>query len=167
MRKQLQHSFTPAPGRSPHCQMVWLPALASGLQLCSQADAGLYVQHHATFVPLPSQLLGQVCSAVYTFVAANRPATAGVTALYPARSTCYRDYAHGGIRLVDIRSQLTALQAKIMAAYWSLSTFPGWLSWPSACTALGTAFLCRACPSSCMSGSWAAFCPCPPSFCIF
>jgi hypothetical protein len=66
---------------------------------------------HATFVPLPSQLLGQVCSAVYPFVAAKRPATDGVAALCPARSTCYRDFANGGIRLVDIRSQLTALQA--------------------------------------------------------
>jgi hypothetical protein len=65
--------------------------------------------YHARFVPLPLQLLGQVCSAVYTFVAANRPATAGVAALYPARSTYYRDFAHGGIRQVDIRSQLTTL----------------------------------------------------------
>jgi hypothetical protein len=83
--------------------MVWLQALASGTQLCGQADPCLCVSYHATFVPLPSQLLGQVCSALYTFVAANRPATAGVAGLYLTMSTCYRDFAHGGIRLIDIR----------------------------------------------------------------
>jgi hypothetical protein len=34
----------PAEAQSPHCQMVWLPALAPGPQLCCQADASLYVQ---------------------------------------------------------------------------------------------------------------------------
>jgi hypothetical protein len=47
----------------------------------------------------------------------GRSYVAAVAALYPVKSTCYRDFAHGSIRLVDIRSQLTALQAKIIGRF--------------------------------------------------
>jgi hypothetical protein len=45
--------------------------------------------------------------------------------LYPIRSTCYRDFSHGGIRLADIRSQLTALRAKIIGRFLE----PEYLPW--------------------------------------
>lgn len=70
---------------------------------------------HATFIPVPQQLLGQLTSAVYTFVAANRPITAGAASMFPNRDVCIRDTSQGGISLVDIRGQLAALQAKVIA----------------------------------------------------
>jgi hypothetical protein len=60
------------------------------LQLAKQMLVSMF-SCHATFVPLPSQLLGQVCSAVYPFVAAKRLTTAGVEALYPAPGLAAQD----------------------------------------------------------------------------
>ena len=37
--------------------------------------------YHGTFIPVPEQLLRQLCTSVYTFVAANRPVVAGATSL--------------------------------------------------------------------------------------
>jgi hypothetical protein len=70
---------------------------------------------HATFIPVPQQLLAQLSSAIYTFVAGNRPLTASVGSLYPSREVCTRVASQGAISLVDIRGQLAALQAKIIA----------------------------------------------------
>lgn len=71
--------------------------------------------YHATFISVPQPVLAQLTAAVYTFVAANRPLTAGAAALFPSRDVCIRDTSKGGISLVDIRGQLAALQAKIIA----------------------------------------------------
>ena len=70
--------------------------------------------YHGTFIPVPEQLLRQLCTAVYIFVAANRPVVAGAAHLYPSRDVSSRAEEQGGIALVDIRAQLTALQAKII-----------------------------------------------------
>ena len=39
--------------------------------------------------------------------------------MFPNRDVSIRDFSQGGISLVDIRGQLAALQAKIIAASWS------------------------------------------------
>ena len=71
-------------------------------------------KNHGTFIPVPEQLLRQLCTAVYIFVAANRPVVAGAAHLYPSRDVSSRAEEQGGIALMDIRAQLTALQAKII-----------------------------------------------------
>ena len=68
--------------------------------------------YHATFIPRPLGIRLQVCTAIYTFVAADRPADAGAGQLYPARDTCALPITQGGIGLVAIQQQLAALQAK-------------------------------------------------------
>ncbi len=92
--------------------------------------------YHGTFIPVPEQLLRQLCTSVYTFVAANRPVVAGAALLYPSRDVSSRTLQQGGIALVDIRAQLTALQANIIGRFleperiaWK-SFFGSWLSMP-------------------------------------
>jgi len=92
--------------------------------------------YHGTFIPVPEQLLRQLCTSVYTFVAANRPVVAGAALLYPSRDVSNRTLQQGGIALVDIRAQLTALQANIIGRFleperiaWK-SFFGSWLSMP-------------------------------------
>jgi len=92
--------------------------------------------YHGTFIPVPEQLLRQLCTSVYTFVAANRPVVAGAGLLYPSRDDSSRTLQQGGIALVDIRAQLTALQANIIGRFleperiaWK-SFFGSWLSMP-------------------------------------
>ncbi|CAL5220132.1 g2089 [Coccomyxa viridis] len=46
--------------------------------------------YHGTFIPVPEQLLRQLCTAVYTFVAANRPVVAGAAHLHPSRDVSSR-----------------------------------------------------------------------------
>ena len=70
--------------------------------------------YHATFIPMPLSIRLQVSTAIYTFVAAGRPADAGVGQLYPARETCALPITQGGIGLLAIQQQLTALQAKVI-----------------------------------------------------
>ena len=73
------------------------------------------VTYHATFIPVPEDLLDRLCRALRTFVAANRPVIPGTSAwLYPGEDTCFRAAKDGGIALVDIRSQILALQAKVL-----------------------------------------------------
>ena len=73
------------------------------------------VTYHATFIPVPQDLLQRLCRAIHTFVAANRPVTPGAAAaLFPGKDVCFRAAAHGGIALVDIRAQILALQAKVV-----------------------------------------------------
>ena len=69
-------------------------------------------RYHGTFKPVPEQLLRQLCTSLFTFVAANRPVVAGAARLYPSRDVSSRALQESGIALVDIRAQLTALQAK-------------------------------------------------------
>ncbi|BDA49663.1 LINE-1 retrotransposable element ORF2 protein [Coccomyxa sp. Obi] len=48
------------------------------------------VTYHATFIPVPSQLEKRLCTALHTFVAANRPVLGGTSArLYPGKDTCF------------------------------------------------------------------------------
>ena len=70
--------------------------------------------YHATFIPMPLGIRSQVCTAIYSFVAAGRPADAGAGQLYPARDTCALPITQGGIGLVAIQQQLAALQAKVI-----------------------------------------------------
>ena len=70
--------------------------------------------YHATFIPMPLGIRLQVCTAIYTFVAVDRPADAGAGQLYPARDTCALPVTQGGIGLVAIQQQLAALQAKVI-----------------------------------------------------
>ena len=70
--------------------------------------------YHGTFVPVPADILRQLCTSVYTFVAANRPAAAGAAHLFPSRAISARTLQQGGIALVDIPAQLTVPQAKII-----------------------------------------------------
>ncbi|CAL8467796.1 g7339 [Coccomyxa elongata] len=75
------------------------------------------VTYHATFIPVPEHLLARLCRAIHTFVAANRPVISGTQApLFPGKAACFRAPKDGGIALVDIRSQIPALQAKGQAA---------------------------------------------------
>ena len=92
--------------------------------------------YHGTFVPVPADILRQLCTSVYTFVAANRPAAAGAAHLFPSRAISARTLQQGGIALVDIPAQLTALQAKIIGRLlepervpWK-AYFSGWLAMP-------------------------------------
>ena len=93
--------------------------------------------YHGTFVPVPADIiLRQLCRSVYTFVAANRPAAAGAAHLFPSRAISARTLQQGGIALVDIPAQLTALQAKIIGRLlepervpWK-AYFSGWLAMP-------------------------------------
>ena len=68
--------------------------------------------------------------------AANRPVVAGTAHLYPSRDVSSRAVDQGGIALVDIRAQLTALQAKVIGRLleperiaWK-AFFNNWLSMP-------------------------------------
>ncbi|CAL8470818.1 g10360 [Coccomyxa elongata] len=73
------------------------------------------VTYHATFIPVPEHLLARLCRAIHTFVAANRPVISGTQApLFPGKAACFRAPKVGGIALVDIRSQISALQAKVI-----------------------------------------------------
>ncbi|BDA45595.1 probable LINE-1 retrotransposable element ORF2 protein at N-terminal half [Coccomyxa sp. Obi] len=74
------------------------------------------VTYHATFIPVPSQLEKRLCTALHTFVAANRPVLGGTSArLYPGKDTCFHAVKDGGIALVDLRAQILALQAKVVS----------------------------------------------------
>ena len=72
------------------------------------------VTYHATFVPVPRELLERLCRAIHTFVAANRPVTGSAAALFPGKATCSRAGQNGGIALVDLSAQILALQAKVL-----------------------------------------------------
>ena len=65
--------------------------------------------YHGTFVPVPADILRQLRTSGYTFVAAIRPAAAGAAHLFPSRASSARTLQQGGIALVDIPAQLTAL----------------------------------------------------------
>ncbi|BDA47098.1 Transposon TX1 uncharacterized 149 kDa protein [Coccomyxa sp. Obi] len=74
------------------------------------------VTYHATFIPVPNQLEKRLCTALHTFVAANRPVLGGTSArLYPGKDTCFHAVKDGGIALVDLRAQILALQAKVVS----------------------------------------------------
>ena len=92
--------------------------------------------YHGTFIPVPADILRQLCTSVYTFAAANRPAAAGAAPLFPSRAISSRTLQQGGIALVDIPAQLTALQAKIIGRLlepegvpWK-AYFSSWLAMP-------------------------------------
>ena len=94
------------------------------------------ITYHGTFVPVPADLLQQICTAIYTFVAANRPAAAGAAHLFPCRDISSSPLQQGGIALVDIPAQLSALQAKIIGRLlepehmaWKI-LFHSWLAMP-------------------------------------
>ncbi len=70
--------------------------------------------YHATFVPVPRELLERLCRAIHSFVAANRPVTGSAAALFPGKATCFRAGKDGGIALVDLSAQILALQAKVL-----------------------------------------------------
>ena len=72
------------------------------------------VTHHASFIPMPPQLLDRLCRAIHTYVAANRPVTGSAAALFPGKEACFRTVTDGGIALVDLRAQILALQAKVL-----------------------------------------------------
>jgi hypothetical protein len=90
------------------------------LSLLGRADVvkqvlAAMVTYHATFIPVPQDLLQRLCRAIHTFIAANRPLTPGAAAaLFLGKEVCYRAAADGGIALVDIRAQILALQAKVV-----------------------------------------------------
>ena len=65
--------------------------------------------YHGTFAPVPADILRQLCTSVYTFVAVDRPAAAGVAHLFHSRAISARTLQQGGRALVDIPGQLTAL----------------------------------------------------------
>ncbi|CAL8463345.1 g2879 [Coccomyxa elongata] len=74
------------------------------------------VTYHATFIPVPEHLLTRLCRALHTFIAANRPVIGGTQAPpFPGKEACFRAAKDGGIALLDIRSHISALQAKIPA----------------------------------------------------
>ena len=92
--------------------------------------------YHGNFIPVPADTLRQLCTSVYTFVAANRQAAAGAAHLYPSRAMSTRTLQQGGIALVDIPAQVTALQAKIIGRLlkpervpWK-AYFSSWLAMP-------------------------------------
>nr|BAA25763.1 reverse transcriptase [Chlorella vulgaris] len=126
------------------------------------------VTYHATFIPVPQDLLQRLCRAIHTFVAANRPVTPGAAAaLFPSKDVCFRAAAHGGIALVDIKAQILALQAKVVGRLlepeqlaWK-ANFDHWLY-------RSTAWLAAQEPGTCQrggstSGSWEDSCSSPPS----
>ena len=99
------------------------------------------VTYHATFVPVPRELLERLCRAIHTFVAANRPVTGSAAALFPGKATCFRAGKDGGIALVDLSAQILALQAKMLGRLlepeqldWK-AFFDFWLHRSAACLA--------------------------------
>ena len=110
-------------------------SLLGGAHVAKQALVSIFT-YHGTFVPVPADILRQLCTSVYTFVAAKRPAAAGAAHLFPSRAISARILQQGGIGLVDIPAQLTALQAKIISRLaepervpWK-AYFSGWLAMP-------------------------------------
>ena len=97
----------PAAPRQAHRTLVRLPARPPGQGTCRQAVLVSMFTYHATFVPMPADLLRQLCTSVYTFVAANRPAAAGAAHLFPSRAISARSLQQGGIALVDIPAHIT------------------------------------------------------------
>ena len=120
--------------------------------------------YHGTFIPVPEKLLRQLCTSVYTFVAANRPVVAGAARLCPSRDVSSRALDEGGIAIVDIRAQLIALHSKIIGCLLKPQRTPWrtffdiWLSMTSQHSSSS------AHPrSSSTSGSSADTCPSPAS----
>ena len=137
-------TLRPAHSTQPSCQRLDRRiARWSGFRLSLLGRAHVAKQvlvsmftYHGTFVPVPADILRQLCTSVYTFVAANRPAAAGAAHLFPSRAISARTLQQGGIALVDIPAQLTALQAKIIGRLlepervpWK-AYFSGWLAMP-------------------------------------
>ena len=107
--------------------MVRLPLIAAGTQLCGQAGPGVHVH-------LPCHLHTRTAAAHRAadfshlhLRGGRRPFTAGVAPMFPNRDTSIRDVSQGGIGLVDIRGQLAALQAKVIARLLE----PEFLPWKS------------------------------------
>ena len=87
----------------PHTAIVtWVEACIarlSGFRLsmlgrayvAKQVQASM-VTYHATFMPVPRELLKRLCRAIHTFAAANRPVTGSgsAAALFPDKATCFR-----------------------------------------------------------------------------
>lgn len=74
--------------------------------------------YHATFVPVPSDILAYTVRLVMSYVASPSPASGErgrAARLFPRREVCAMEWAEGGIRLVDIELMIQALQAKIIA----------------------------------------------------
>ncbi|CAL5228483.1 g11626 [Coccomyxa viridis] len=74
--------------------------------------------YHGTVIPVTKQLR-QLCTAVYIFVAANRPVVAGAAYHPPSRGVSSRAVPLGGIAFVDIRAHS---RPRSSATCWSLST---------------------------------------------
>ncbi len=79
------------------------PSVVS-VAVAKQVLASMITQH-ATFVPVPRELLEWLCRTMHTFVAANRPVTGSAAALFPGKATCFRTGKDGGIALVDLSAQ--------------------------------------------------------------
>ncbi len=71
------------------------------------------VTYHATSIPLPSLLKKSLCTALHTFVAANKPVLGGTAAqLHLWKDTCFRAVVDSGIALVDLKSPDPGTPAK-------------------------------------------------------
>ena len=66
--------------------------------------------YHGTLVPVPADILRQLCTSVYTFVAANRPAAAGAAHLFPSRAISARTLYANGSRSNDARLYSTVVR---------------------------------------------------------
>ena len=62
--------------------------------------------YHDTFVPVPADILRQLCTSVYTFVAANRPAAAGAAHLFPSISVGAAASAYAGAFCDDMAAMI-------------------------------------------------------------
>ena len=72
------------------------------------------VVYHVTFIPIPEHLLTGLCRALHTASQQTCQSSAAHRRhCFPARTPASAE-KDGGISLVDIRSQISALQAKVI-----------------------------------------------------
>ena len=70
--------------------------------------------YFATFVSPPDALRKDISNIIYAYIAGS-PSPQATPHLYPNREVSSLPYDTGGVRLVDIRIQISALQAKLIA----------------------------------------------------
>ena len=115
--------------------------------------------YHGTFISVPADIPRQLCPSLHTFMAANRPAAAGAAPLLPSRAISTRTLQQGGIAVVYIPAQLTALQAKIIGRMLEHKRVPRKAAGSPCTTQQSRGLQPQHSPSTC--GSWAGGYPSP------
>ena len=107
--------------------------------------------YFATFITPPKEILKSIVKLIYRFIVGKDPASpiSAIPALHPNRSVSSLPYDMGGLRLVDVPTQIAALQAKLIARVleperhpWKI-LFSQWLYRPAAWFTAQPAFQLR------------------------